>query len=51
VGTDPQLSALHFHLQREQALNMLRNGAGFFNPRFNMPRKLNLEYFFCSHQK
>lgn len=30
---DPQnLSALHFHLQREQALNMIRSGAGFFNP-------------------
>lgn len=36
---DPQLSALHFHLQREQAFNMMRNGAGFFNPGFNMPSK------------
>lgn len=32
---DPQLSALHYHLQREQALNILRNGAArFFDPRF-----------------
>ena len=41
-----QLSALHFHLQREQAFNMLRNGAGFFNPRFNVPRKSILAFFF-----
>jgi hypothetical protein len=39
-ANDPQLSALHFHLQREQAFNMLRNGARFFDPRFNMPRNL-----------
>ena len=39
-----QLSALHFHLQREQAFNMLRNGAGFFNPRFNVPRKSILAF-------
>lgn len=32
-----ELSALHFHLQREQAFNMIRSGAGFFNPGFNMP--------------
>ena len=31
---DPQLSALHYHLQREQTLNILRNGARFFDPRF-----------------
>ena len=37
-ANDSQLSALHFHLQREQAFNMLRNGARFFDPRFNMPR-------------
>lgn len=36
-SNDPQLSALQFHLQREQAFNMLRNGARFFDPRFNMP--------------
>ena len=36
---DPQLSALQFHLQREQTLNILRNGARFFDPRFNMPCK------------
>lgn len=41
---DPQsLSALHFHLQREQTLNMLRNGARFFDPRFSLPRKLKLK--------
>lgn len=33
------LSALQFHLQREQAFNMLRNGARFFDPRFNLPCK------------
>ena len=36
--SDPQMSALHFHLQREQTLNMLRNGARFFDPRFGLPR-------------
>jgi hypothetical protein len=32
-------SALQFHIQREQTLTMFRNGARFFDPRFNMPRK------------
>ena len=36
---DSQLSALHFHLQREQTLNMFRNGARFFDPRYSLPRK------------
>ncbi len=36
AANDPQLSALHFHLQREQAFNMIRNGARFFDPRFNL---------------
>lgn len=36
--SDPQLSALHYHLQREQTLNMLRNGAARF---FADPRCFN----------
>ena len=43
---DPQLSALHFHLQREQTLNMLRNGARFFDPRYSLPRKLHQIFLF-----
>ena len=42
--SDPQLSALHFHLQREQTLNMLRNGARFFDPRYSLPRKLHKKF-------
>ncbi len=34
---DPQMTALHFHLQREQAFNMYRSGTGLFDPTsFNM---------------
>ncbi len=40
-ATDPQLSALHFHLQREQAFNMFRSGGGFFNPAFSMSQCKN----------
>lgn len=38
--SDPQISALHFHLQREQAFNMIRNSNRIFDPRFNLPCKL-----------
>jgi hypothetical protein len=42
---DSQLSAIQFHLQREQTFNMLRNGARFFDPRFNLPRKNHFSFF------
>jgi hypothetical protein len=35
MAADPQL---FYHLQREQAMNMFRSGARFFDPRFNLPR-------------
>jgi hypothetical protein len=34
--TPDQQLALHYHLQREQALNIIRNGTRYFDPRFNM---------------
>ena len=37
--TSDQQLALHYHLQREQALNIIRNGTRYFDPRFNMQCK------------
>ncbi len=40
MANNPQL---YFHLQREQAMNMFRSGAQFFDaPRFNLPSKFDL---------
>ena len=39
MAADPQI---YYHLQREQAMNMFRSNARFFDPRFNLPRKFYL---------
>jgi hypothetical protein len=36
VPNDPQQLAFQMHVQREQTLNLIRNGTRFFDPRFNM---------------
>ena len=46
--SDPQLSALHFHLQREQAFNMIRNSNRIFDPRFSLPCKQQNQNLFES---